>query len=64
MQENLFTPYHTVSVFISVLVCVGGTVVGVQGEGDVFYFWFLQALIHFARSCFSVLSATMMSVYT
>lgn len=35
-----------------------------RGKGDVFYFWLLQALIHFARSCFSVLSTRMMTVYT
>lgn len=62
MQKNLITPYQTVSVFISDGICVGKDVGGRGREG--FYFWTLKALIHFARSCFSVLSTVMMTVYT
>lgn len=61
--ENLITPYQMVSVFLSVNVCVLGVSQG-RGEGNVFYFWLLQALIHFARSCFTVVSTIMMTVYT
>lgn len=49
--ESHYSLPNCVCISVDMCVCVCG--VG-RGEGDVFYFWLLQALIHFARSCFSV----------
>ena len=50
VKKNLLSPYRIHFVFISVRMHTGGNVGWERGK-DVFYFWTLQALIHFARSC-------------